>query len=79
MRQHTGFRHLLDHPEHGLLIRNLVNYSVMATDMGVHDAFVKRFGGALASRGGLMERRILVCQGLIKCADISNPVRNTLK
>ena len=75
MRQQVGFRNLLDDPEHGTIVRNLINYSVMATDMGVHDAFVTRFSGVLEGKAKLMERRILVCQGIIKCADISNPVR----
>lgn len=63
--------------------RKVVEASILATDMSRHFGFVnqlndlgRRFG---ERRGGLVnveEDRLLLCSGLIKCADISNPVRS---
>lgn len=67
--------------------RKVLYSSVLATDMSLHFAWIARlkdFGAAieggeieLADRQGadlLEEDRIMICQSLIKCADISNPV-----
>ncbi|CDO77061.1 hypothetical protein BN946_scf184473.g5 [Trametes cinnabarina] len=75
MRHHNlGF--LLDRPGSGPLFRKLLLGTVLATDMGVHFDFMNEFRHLL--RGANfpdLKRRILVCQALIKCADISNPSR----
>ncbi|CAK5274723.1 unnamed protein product [Mycena citricolor] len=57
--------------------RRLLLETVLATDMRVHDAFMKRFAELVSGRGeqGLAHRRLTICQALIKCADISNPSR----
>ncbi|KAL8292738.1 hypothetical protein RQP46_001350 [Phenoliferia psychrophenolica] len=63
--------------------RKVVEASILATDMSRHFGFVnqlndlgRRFG---ERRGGgsnnVEEDRLLLCSGLIKCADISNPTR----
>ncbi len=74
-----GFGFLLDNshstPHH---FRKLLAETVLATDMRVHSQFMGRFqrivDGAEADH---WTRRVLVCQALIKAADISNPVMNT--
>lgn len=45
--------------------------------MGVHKEFMERFGRLMdhAEEFDIVQARILICQALIKCADISNPVR----
>ena len=68
--QATGFRKVLE-------------ASILATDMSRHFGFVnqltelgKRFGEQKGSQTSTLEEdRLLLCSGLIKCADISNPVR----
>jgi hypothetical protein len=75
MRRH-GLGHLLDHPSTGSYFRELLLKTVLATDMSVHDDFMRRF--EQLSAGNLhaseQETKILMCQAVIKCADISNPV-----
>lgn len=59
---------------------------MLATDMGVHDAFMKEFAailnGTTESSNGIVQwqttkcsRQVFICQLLLKNADISNPVR----
>jgi hypothetical protein len=53
--------------------------SVLATDMSLHFAWMARlkdFGASLESTEERIEQddRIMLCQAIIKCADISNPV-----
>ncbi|KAJ7118649.1 hypothetical protein C8R43DRAFT_1077193 [Mycena crocata] len=57
--------------------RKLLWETVLATDMSVHDAFMRRFEELIENPRGddRMYRRITICQAIIKCADISNPVR----
>jgi len=64
--------------------RKIVEASILATDMSRHFAFVteitdmgKRAQRKEAPSAGrdLEADRLLLCSGLIKCADISNPVR----
>lgn len=45
--------------------------------MGVHKEFMERFGRLMdhPEEFDIVQARILICQALIKCADISNPVR----
>lgn len=66
--------------------RRVLYSSVLATDMSLHFAWIARLKelgesmqdeSFLTSRdGGEMdeEDRIMICQAIIKCADISNPV-----
>nr|AAX73258.1 high-affinity phosphodiesterase [Cryptococcus neoformans var. neoformans] len=59
--------------------RQVLYSSILATDMSLHFAWVQRlkeFDDRLKSgeAGAVEDERILICQALIKCADISNPV-----
>ncbi|GAA5899894.1 hypothetical protein JCM5296_006208 [Sporobolomyces johnsonii] len=61
--------------------RKIVEASILATDMSRHFAFVtqlsdmgRRIGERKASKD-IEADRLLLCSGLIKCADISNPTR----
>lgn len=48
----------------------------MATDMSVHPDFMKSFQHLISGvDGSICTRQILICQAIMKCADISNPVR----
>ncbi|KAF5371741.1 hypothetical protein D9758_003600 [Tetrapyrgos nigripes] len=69
---------------HSRSIRRLLYDTVLATDMSVHQGWMAQFNGVLgdleAGRVGtdeedLWRRRVLMCQAIIKCADISNPSR----
>jgi len=57
--------------------RRLILQIVLMTDMSLHFEWIGRFGKladegcALPADGG----KLLICQALIKCGDISNPVR----
>ncbi|KAH7345359.1 hypothetical protein B0J17DRAFT_712954 [Rhizoctonia solani] len=73
-------------PENGLRqphgFRWLLVQTVLATDMSVHFDWIKRFGdyASSLSTGGFRnvpedEERLMICQALIKCGDISNPTR----
>lgn len=63
--------------------RKVLEASILATDMSRHFAFVnqitdmgRRFGDRRGASSATIEAdRLLLCSGLIKCADISNPVR----
>ncbi|KAI6019891.1 hypothetical protein F5J12DRAFT_904254 [Pisolithus orientalis] len=49
---------------------------VLATDMGVHFEFMKNFALLADGRDFPLDfKRLLFCQAIIKCADISNPSR----
>lgn len=76
MRSH-GLGTLLDRPDFGASFRKVLFLVVLATDMGMHGDFMKSFSKHIHSRHARsdLKRRILICQALIKCADISNPVR----
>ena len=62
--------------------RKIVEASILATDMSRHFEFVKELselGKSFAIKDGTKDRdleadRLLLCAGLIKSADISNPV-----
>lgn len=74
----NGMGHLLDRPESGAQFRKLLLESVLATDMSVHVTFMTRFEALVNgdfNSDFSIARKILVSQALIKCADISNPVR----
>ena len=60
--------------------RKILYSSVLATDMSLHFAWIarlKEFGASLRTERTSSEEddRIMLCQAIIKCADISNPVR----
>ncbi|KAF8960363.1 hypothetical protein BDZ97DRAFT_1321749 [Flammula alnicola] len=74
MRYH-GLGVLLDDPKHGNHIRKILQQSVLATDMGVHEDFMKRLKSTIDGQSGsLCQRQIVICQAILKNADISNPV-----
>lgn len=71
----NGLAVLVDRPSSGQLFRKLLLNIVIATDMSVHDQFMRRFKELVDGKiQDTLEQRILVCQAIIKCADISNPV-----
>lgn len=74
-----------DPPKCGNTLKRLLLLTVLSTDMGVHDDFMNNFNKLMSrTRGQLVDSpddfdtRVLVCQALIKCTDISNPVSNSL-
>ncbi|KAG8216928.1 hypothetical protein J3R82DRAFT_7204 [Butyriboletus roseoflavus] len=74
--RHHGLGSLLDRPNGGRVFRKTLAGIVLATDMSVHFEFVESFGLLLAGKDyPLSHRKLLLCQTLIKCADISNPSR----
>ena len=78
----NGLAVLVDRPCTGQYFRKMLYMIVIATDMSVHDVFMKRFQDMVSGEvHDETERRVLVCQAIIKCADISNPVRapNTVR
>jgi hypothetical protein len=74
----NGMSHLLERPESGAQFRKLLLNSVLATDMSVHVDFMDRFKALVdgnKNEESLIAQKVLICQALIKCAYISNPVR----
>ena len=64
-----------------LAFRKVLYSSILATDMSLHFAWIarlKEFGASLQSDRERVsseeDDRIMLCQAIIKCADISNPV-----
>ncbi|KAF9467800.1 hypothetical protein BDZ94DRAFT_1155311 [Collybia nuda] len=75
MRCH-GLGSLLDSPANGMHIRKLLWQTVLATDMSVHDQFMRNFKDIIDGQlGSLCIRQVIVCQAIMKNADISNPSR----
>jgi hypothetical protein len=81
MRDH-GLGDLLDRPQSGHHRRQLLLLTLLATDMSVHFSFMEELGNIVdmikskrINECPLFTRKVLACQALIKCADISNPVR----
>ncbi|KAF8068951.1 hypothetical protein FPV67DRAFT_1414332 [Lyophyllum atratum] len=75
MRYH-GLGVVLDDPHNGVHVRRLLWEAVMATDMSVHELFMKRFQVAINGDASMLcHRQIIMCQAILKCADISNPSR----
>lgn len=76
LMRHQGLDALLDNPRSGAQFRKLLLEIVLATDMRVHLEFMIRFkrlvDGEVVDE---WKKKLLVCQALIKCADISNPCR----
>jgi hypothetical protein len=59
--------------------RKVLYSSVLATDMSLHFAWIARlkdFGASLRTEKEPSDEddRVMLCQAIIKCADISNPV-----
>ncbi|KAL4079509.1 hypothetical protein J3A83DRAFT_1110620 [Scleroderma citrinum] len=74
--RHHGLGALLDRPKNGQCFRKSLAGIVLATDMGVHFEFMKNFGLLANGKDFSMDcQRLLLCQAIIKCADISNPSR----
>ncbi|KAH0826694.1 hypothetical protein J3R83DRAFT_5086 [Lanmaoa asiatica] len=74
--RHHGLGSLLDRSNGGQVFRKTLAGIVLATDMSVHYEFMKDFGLLMAGKDYLLSyRKLLLCQALIKCADISNPSR----
>lgn len=73
--KHHGLGALLDDPTHGHHLRRILQQTVLATDMGVHKEFMERMQRMLdGERASLCYRQIIICQAILKNADISNPV-----
>ncbi|KAI0697046.1 hypothetical protein BC835DRAFT_1339898 [Cytidiella melzeri] len=74
--RHHGLGVLLDRPNFGRSFRKVLSLIVISTDMGLHADFMARFQRLAQNRiPDMSTRRILFCQAIIKCADISNPTR----
>lgn len=74
--RHNGLGHILDRPGSGCQAKKLLADVVLATDMSVHFKFMESFANMLEDqRVDDMKKITLISQALIKCADISNPVR----
>lgn len=75
--RHHGLGALLDSQIDGLHIRKLLWETVLATDMSVHADFMDRFQRIMTTDavGPICLRQMVLCQAIMKCADISNPVR----
>jgi hypothetical protein len=78
-----GFGFLLDEGKAGETtdFRQVLLASILATDMSRHFPFVGKLtemGTRLKAAGfkssNVQDDRLLLCSGLMKCADISNPV-----
>lgn len=76
MKRH-GFGHLLGQSSISISFKRLLLDTVLATDMGVHANFMQRFSHLMEDpqKFDVTQARTLICQALIKCADISNPSR----
>ncbi|KAI0002581.1 hypothetical protein BJV74DRAFT_882194 [Russula compacta] len=71
-----GFGFLLDNSHSTPHFRKLLAETVLATDMRVHSQFMQRFQHIVdGAEVDPWTKRVLVCQALIKAADISNPCR----
>ncbi|KIP06366.1 hypothetical protein PHLGIDRAFT_119069 [Phlebiopsis gigantea 11061_1 CR5-6] len=77
LMRHHGFGYLLDRPKSGPCFKKLLAMTILATDMSVHAEFMTNYRNMVTGpiRADSLEQKILVCQALIKCADISNPSR----
>ncbi|EKM57972.1 uncharacterized protein PHACADRAFT_251905 [Phanerochaete carnosa HHB-10118-sp] len=77
LMRHHGLGTLLDRPKSGPPFRKLLAMTVLATDMSVHAEFMQCFKEMVNAENPIdpFRQKVLVCQALIKCADISNPSR----
>ena len=72
-----GLGRLLDTPTTKHSFRKLLHETVLATDMRIHGSFMDSFRNLVQGKvTDPWAKRVLVSQALIKCADISNPVRH---
>ncbi|TCD60865.1 3',5'-cyclic-nucleotide phosphodiesterase, partial [Steccherinum ochraceum] len=74
----TGLSVLLDGESGTSGCKKLLNAIILATDLGVHDQFMQSFEDLISngiSATDPFKAKVLACQALIKCADISNPAR----
>ncbi|KAF9008107.1 HD-domain/PDEase-like protein [Hymenopellis radicata] len=70
--RHHGLGPLLERPH----ARKLLWETIMATDMSVHADFMERFEHmTIGEESPISMRKVLICQAIMKCADISNPSR----
>lgn len=75
--RHQGLGVLLDDPLNGNHLKKVLLQSVLATDMGIHADFMLRLKQvADGESGSLCMRQTIICQAILKNADISNPVRS---
>lgn len=77
----TGLSVLLDGESGTSGCKKLLNAIILATDLGVHDQFMQSFEDLISngvSATDPFKAKVLACQALIKCADISNPVCHPL-
>ena len=79
LMRHHGLGTLLDRPKSGPMFRKLLSMTILATDMSVHNEFMRCYKEMVESGTPIdpFRQKVLVCQALIKCADISNPVRSS--
>ena len=76
LMRHHGLGVLLDDPVNGKHIREMLRSSVIFTDMGIHKDFMAQFKRLIDGEAGTInQRQTIICQALLKNADISNPVR----
>ncbi|KIJ62183.1 hypothetical protein HYDPIDRAFT_176703 [Hydnomerulius pinastri MD-312] len=74
--RHHGLGGLLDRHNGGQCFRKSLAGIVLATDMGVHFEFMKNFALLVDGKDfAPKSQKLLLCQAIIKCADISNPSR----
>lgn len=74
--RHHGLGALLDRPKIGQYFRKALAGIILATDMGVHFEFMNSFTRLAKGNDFSLDcQRLLLCQAIIKCADVSNPVR----
>ncbi|KAF8815738.1 HD-domain/PDEase-like protein [Phlegmacium glaucopus] len=74
--RHHGLGVLLDDPHFGTCTRRILLYTVLATDMGVHQDFMLQFKRMVEGEvTSLCRRQTIICQAILKNADISNPTR----
>lgn len=70
--RHHGLGPLLERPQ----ARKLLWETIMATDMSVHADFMESFERLISGeKGPITLRKVVMCQAIMKCADISNPSR----
>lgn len=73
--RYNGLGHLLEKPDAVCSGKKLLADTVLATDMSLHFKIMEDFKQSLGGESIDEGRKItLLCQALIKCADISNPV-----
>lgn len=73
--KHHGLGVLLDDPKYGTHLRAILRLSVIMTDMKRHDEFLVTFKALTEGEmTPICLRQVIICQAILKNADISNPV-----